>query len=272
MPQSKRRLSNIYMCGKKSKGHILPATEFLISSAITFEVTLQSVYFLTEAFNYARGAWFKFIVINDNIISENGDDSIRETTGNGNGNEKYRMFVCNGSRINRHSVIFINALAYILSTRGLGNSPNSKYYTFLKTYNDIVACKESKKGYVSCKDKILRLKRILNKEIKKHFNCMHVVSAGSGTVFETKDAHYNICLNTKSGHYKPSLKDVDFAKSFLKGVVEKIECKSLRERIKVSSQYKSSKKTIKKVFGDRAESKVGICIPKKNKTSKNNHK
>jgi len=271
MPQSKRRLSNIYMCSKKSKGHILPATEFLISSAVTFEVTPQSIYFLTEAFNYARGAWFKFLVINENIISENGDDSIRETTGNGNGNGKYRMFVCNGSGINRHSVIFINALAYILSSRGLGNSPNSKYYTFLKTYNDIVACKESKKGYVSCKDKILRLKRIFNREVKKHFNCMRVVSAGSGTVFETKDAHYNICLNTKSGHYRPSLKDIDFAKSFLKGLVEKIECKSLRERIKVSSQYKSSKQTIRKVFHDRAESKIGICIPKKNKTSKNKH-
>jgi hypothetical protein len=261
MPQSKKRLSNIYVCGKKSKGHILPATELLISSAVTFEVTPHSVYFLTEAFNYTSGAWFKFIIINDNIISEN-------TNGNAKNNGIYRMFVCNGSGINRHSVIFINALAYILSTRGLGNYPNSKYYRFMKAYNDIISCKDSKKGYLSCKDKILRSKCILNQEIKKHFKCMQVVSAGSGSVFETNDGHYNICLNTKSGHYRPSLKDVDFAKSFLKDIIEKMDCKLLRDKIKVSSQYKSSKQTIRKVFGDHTESKIGICIPKKNKSRK----
>lgn len=261
MPQSKKRLSNIYVCGKKSKGHDLPATELLISSAVTFEVTPHSVYFLTEAFNYAHGAWFKFIIINDNIISEN-------TNENAKNNGIYRMFVCNGSGINRHSVIFINAIAYILSTRGLGNYPNSKYYRFMKAYNDIISCKDSKKGYVSCKDKILRLKNILNQEIKKHFKCMQVVSAGSGTIFETNDGHYNICLNTKSGHYKPSLKDIDFAKSLLKDIIEKMDCKSLRDKIKVSSQYKSSRQTIRKVFGDHAESKIGICIPKKNKSRK----
>lgn len=266
MSQSKKRLSNIYVCGKKSKGHILPATELLISSGLTFEVTPHSVYFLTEAFNYARGAWFKFLIINDKIISEN-------TNENGNGNAKnngiYRMFICNGSGINRHSVIFINAVAYILSTRGIGNYPNSIYYPFMKAYNDIISCKDSKEGYLSCKKKIIRSKRILNQEIKKHFKCMQVVSAGSGTVFETNNADYNICLNTKSGHYRPMLKDVHFAKSFLKNIIKKMDCKSLRDKIKVSSQYKSSKQTIRKVFGDHAESKFGICIPKKNKSRKN---
>ena len=79
MPQSKKRLSNIYVCGKKSKGHILPATELLISSAVTFEVTPHSVYFLTEAFNYTSGAWFKFIIINDNIISENTNGNAKNS-------------------------------------------------------------------------------------------------------------------------------------------------------------------------------------------------
>lgn len=267
MSQSKKRLSNIYVCGKKSKGHILPATELLISSALTFEVTPHSVYFLTEAFNYARGAWFKFVIINDNIISENTNEN-RNGNENAKNNGIYRMFVCNGSGINRHSVIFIDALAYILSTRGLGNYPNSTYYPFMKAYNDIISCKDSKEGYVSCKDKILRSKRILNQEIKKHFKCMQVVSAGSGTIFETNDAHYNICLNTKSGHYRPTLKNVEFAKSFLEDIITKIDSKSLRDKIKVSSQYKSSRQTIRKVFGDYTKSKLGICIPKKNKSRK----
>lgn len=266
----KSRLSNIYVCGKKSKGHILPATELIISSAVTFEVTPQSVHFLTQAFNYARGTWFKFLIINDNIITDTDgvdNDNIHDFK---EGN--YRMFVCNGAAINRHSVIYINALAYILSLRGIGSQPNSKYYPFLKAYNHIIACKDSKKGVTSCNATLSGLKRILNRELKKHFNCMKVISAGSGTVFESADddsyPKYNICLNTKSGHYRPTLKDVNFAKSFLKSIVEKIDCISLRRRINVSSQYKSSKNTIRKIFGNVAESKVGICIPKKNKTSK----
>ena len=91
---------------------------------------------------------------------------------------------------------------------------------------------------------------------------MRVVSAGSVTVFESRDgghANYEICLNTKSGHYRPYLKDVDFAKSLLENIIQKMD---VRGRIKVSSRYKSSKQTIRNVFGDRAESKVGICIPK----------
>lgn len=248
----KRRLSNIYVCGKKSRRHILPVTELLISSAVTFEVTPQTVSFLTDAFKYTQGSWFKFIVIDDDVTSRNPDI-----------NGRYRMFVCNGAAINRHSVIYIHAVAYILSTHGFGNDPTCKYYTFLKAYNDIIACKDSKRGYATCNE---QLKRTLNREIKKNFECMRVVSAGSGTVFETRDGdgvtNYEICLNTKSGHYRPSLKDVDFAKALLKGLVEKMDGSSLRNKIKVSSHYKSSKKTIRNVFGDRSESKVGICIPK----------
>jgi hypothetical protein len=251
LKSKKRRLSNIYVCGKKSKGHILPVTELLISSAITFEVTSQSIPFLIDTFKYAQGSWFKFLVIDD----DDDDDTDNDTR-----NHRMRMFVCNGAAINRHSVIYIHAIASILSSRGIGTEPDSKYYTFLKAYNDIIACKDSKRGYTTCSE---QLKRTLNREIKKNFECMRVVSAGSGTVFETRDGdgvtNYEICLNTKSGHYRPSLKDVDFAKSLLENIIQKMD---VRGRIKVSSRYKSSKQTIRKVFGDRAESKVGICIPK----------
>jgi len=276
--QTRRQLSNIYVCGRKSeRRHILPSTELILSSAVTFEVTPHSIYFLTQAFNYSRGNWFKFLLINDNIVTDAYDDINANNNGTENDNNKsrdsspgkYRMFICNGSALNRHSIIYINAIAYMLSSRGIESHPNSKYYPFLKAYNDIFACKESKKGVKSCKHRLNGLNRILNRELKKHFKCMKVISAGSGTVFENIDGtSYNICLNTKSGHYKPSLQDVKFASSFLKNIVEKIECKSLRDRVTVSYQYKSSSGTIRKLFGDRAESKVGICIPKKNKTIK----
>ena len=251
-------LSNVYVCGKKAKGHLLPATEFLLSSSLTFEITPKSVQFLSQAFNYDHRTWFKFVIIHDTITCKTKNDRY------------YRMFVCNGSTLTRHSVIYIDALAHILTD--IENDPNctldAKYYPYLNTYRELVACKESKRGGVLCKDRIRQLKYSLNSEIKKHFECMKVVSAGSGTVFvHNSPEHgekYGICLNTKSGHYKPSLKDVELAKQILLDIISKVSCSKTREQFKVIAQYKPNKKTLKKIFGENiAETKVGLCLPKK---------
>ena len=258
-------LSNVYVCGKNAKGHLLPATEFLLSSSLTFEITPKSVQFLTQTFNYERRTWFKFVIIRDTITCK--------TKTKPNDQPYYRMFVCNGSTITRHSVIYIDALARILTD--LENDPactlDAKYYPYLTTYRELVACKESKRGGVICKDRIRQLKYSLNSEINKHFECMKAVSAGSGTVFTHKTLKhgekYGICLNTKSGHYKPSLKDVELAKRILLDIISKINCSKTREQFKVIAQYKSNKKTLKKIFGENiAETKVGLCLPKKNQS------
>jgi hypothetical protein len=261
--QREALLSNVYVCGKKAKGHLLPATEFLLSSSLTFEITPKSVQFLSQAFNYDHRTWFKFVIIHDTIT--------RKTKTN----DHYRMFVCNGSTLTRHSVIYIDALAHILTN--IENDPNctldAKYYPYLNTYRELVACKESKRGGVLCKDRISQLKYSLNSEIKKHFECMKTVSAGSGTVFvHNSPEHgekYGICLNTKSGHYKPSLKDVELAKRILLDIISKVSCSKTREQFKVIAQYKPNKKTLKKIFGENiAETKVGLCLPKKKQRSR----
>jgi hypothetical protein len=104
---------------------------------------------------------------------------------------------------------------------------------------------------------------------------MKVVSAGSGTVFIQNDKtrqhgeKYVICLNTKSGHYKPSLKDVELAKRILLDIIHKVNCTKTREQFKVIVQYKPNKKTLKKMFGENiAETKVGLCLPKKKQRSR----
>ena len=267
--QREALLSNVYVCGKKAKGHLLPATEFLLSSSLTFEITPKSVQFLSQAFNYDHRTWFKFVIIHDTITPTHCKMKTNDH------DRYYRMFVCNGSALTRHSVIYIDALAHILTD--IENDPDctfdAKYYPYLNTYRELVACKESKRGGVLCKDRISQLKYSLNSEIKKHFECMKVVSAGSGTVFVhngTSPEHgekYGICLNTKSGHYKPSLKDVELAKRILLDIISKVSCSKTREQFKVIAQYKPNKKTLKKIFGENiAETKVGLCIPKKKQT------
>jgi hypothetical protein len=263
-------LSNVYVCGKKAKGHLLPATEFLLSASLTFEITPKSVQFLSQLFNYDRHTWFKFVIIHDTI-------TCKTKTNDHDQDRYYRMFVCNGSTLTRHSVIYIDALAHILTD--IENDPDctldAKYYPYLKTYRELVACKESKRGGVLCKDRIRQLKYSLNSEINKHFECMKVVSAGSGTVFVHNGASvehgekYHICLNTKSGHYRPSLKDVELAKRVLLDIIRKVSCSKTREQFKVIAQYKPNKKTLKKIFGENiAETKVGLCLPKKKQGSR----
>jgi hypothetical protein len=257
-------LSNVYVCSKKAKGHLLPATEFLLSASLTFEITPKSVQFLSQAFNYDHRTWFKFVIIHDTITCK---------TKTNDRDRYYRMFVCNGSTLTRHSVIYIDALAHILTD--IENNPgctlDAKYYPYLNTYRELVACKESKRGGVLCKDRISQLKYSLNSEIKKHFECMKVVSAGSGTVFvHNSPEHgekYGICLNTKSGHYRPSLKDIELAKRILLDIIRKVSCSKTREQFKVIAQYKPNKKTLKKIFGENiAETKVGLCLPKRNRS------
>jgi hypothetical protein len=44
----------------------------------------------------------------------------------------------------------------------------------------------------------------LNQVLADTFGCMEAISAGSGTILEDS----TICINTKSGHFKPSLQDI----------------------------------------------------------------
>lgn len=261
-------LSNDYVCGKKAKGHLSPATEFLMSLPLTFEITPKSVHFLTQTFNYDHRTWFKFITIHDTITP------MHCSTPNTKSNDHYyRMFVCNGSVITRHSVIYIDAIARILTD--IENDPDctldAKYYPYLNAYRELVACKESKRPGIICKDRLRQLKYSLNSEINKHFECMKVISAGSGTVFTHKSLKhgekYSVCLNTKSGHYKPSLKDIELAKQILLDIISKIKCSKTRDQFKVIAQYKPNKKTLKKLFGENiAKTKPGLCLPKRKKT------
>jgi hypothetical protein len=271
-----RLLPNIYVCGKKSRGHIRPATEFLLSSALTFEITPDSVHFLPHAFNYTHGTWFKFIVIHDTITPTQCG-----ATSSGSSAGTHRMFVCNGSSLTRHSVIYIDALAHILTEIETtdGCKLDAKYAPFLKTYRELVACKESKRGPADCNanHRLQHLKDSLNSEIGRHFECMTVVSSGSGTVFihnERERDKYAVCLNTKSGHYRPTLRDIETAKNVLMRAIGGLEPMSQRQQYKVIVQRKPSKKSLQRIFGEQiAKTKLGLCIENlKPKTKTRKHK
>ena len=228
-------LKNTHVCGKTHEKTL--GNELSVSIDTVFELNPLTLPYFISKFRYDTGTWFKFIVVNYN--------------------GRHRVFVCNGSLVTRHSVIYIEAMMELIKRK---NSA-ANYPRLMELYDYIAACKTSKKGLAGCPD-IKRVQTRFSAEFKKHFKCMEVLSAGSGTVFyDDSDAvnKITICLNTKSGHYRPTLKHIDLAKEVVETIVENTTFLSKYD-IGVISQYKPRKGTLKRVLGKNAH-KLGMCIP-----------
>lgn len=228
-------LKNTHVCGKTHEKTL--GNELSVSIDTVFELNPLTLPYFISKFRYDTGTWFKFIVVNYN--------------------GRHRVFVCNGSLVTRHSVIYIEAMMELIKRK---NSA-ANYPRLMELYDYIAACKTSKKGLAGCPD-IKRVQTRFSAEFKKHFKCMEVLSAGSGTVFyDDSDAvnKITICLNTKSGHYRPTLKHIDLAKEVVETIVENTTFLSKYD-IGVISQYKPRKSTLKRVLGKNAH-KLGMCIP-----------
>jgi len=230
-------LKNTHVCGKTHEKTL--GNELSVSMDTVFELNALTLPFFISKFNYNNGLWFKFIVVNYD--------------------GRHRVFVCNGSLITRHSVIYIEAMMELIKRK---QERDANYEKLMELYDYITACKTSKKGLAGCSD-IKRAQTRFSAEFKKHFNCMEVLSAGSGTVFyDIADSKITICLNTKSGHYRPTLKHIDLAKEVVETIVEnaRLSGRLGKYDIGVMSQYKPRKSTLKRVFGKNAH-KLGMCIP-----------
>ena len=228
-------LKNTHVCGKTHEKTL--GNELSVSIDTVFELNPLTLPYFISKFRYDTGTWFKFIVVNYN--------------------GRHRVFVCNGSLVTRHSVIYIEAMMELIKRK---NSA-ANYPRLMELYDYIAACKTSKKGLAGCPD-IKRVQTRFSAEFKKHFKCMEVLSAGSGTVFyDDSDAvnKITICLNTKSGHDRPTLKHIDLAKEVVETIVENTTFLSKYD-IGVISQYKPRKSTLKRVLGKNAH-KLGMCIP-----------
>jgi hypothetical protein len=81
-------LKNTHVCGKTHEKTL--GNELSVSMDTVFELNALTLPFFISKFNYTNGLWFKYIVLNYN--------------------GRHRVFVCNGSLITRHSVIYIEAM------------------------------------------------------------------------------------------------------------------------------------------------------------------
>ena len=80
----------------------------------------------------------------------------------------------------------------------------------------------------------------------RDIHCMPVLAAGSGTVNDDN----SICINNKSGHYKPTNESMDIAKNIFITNTE----------ANVYITEKVEKGLLKEKYGDDYENYSGICL------------
>jgi hypothetical protein len=229
-------LVNTHVCHPKRvhKWQLTPARELLLLTDTVFELTAPSLPFFISNFTYASHKWFKFIIVEYQ--------------------SKPHIYVANGTRLTRHSAIYIQAMIDLIQKMDAGN--NQHYVRLLEVYNDIMMHKTSKRGGQASPE-LDALLRSFNALIKKHFECMRVISSGSGTVFSgTPDSKTVVCLNTKSGHYRPPLENIAVARKIFKSVLP-----LSNPDIGVIVQRKQRNGSLRESFGKYAEMYIGTCRP-----------
>jgi hypothetical protein len=210
-------LKNSHLCNISGKVKESPGNEFYTSINEAFELNSETLGYFLYSFRKSKDKWFKFVVFNNNDVNH--------------------IYIINGAPINKHSVCLIQGLIDVTKDTG-------EYPDLHKTFKNLVEIK-SEKGIIDDIESnqiVVDFNTVINRDIP----CMPVISAGSGTVNDDD----SICINTKSGHYKPEIENMEIAKQ----IFEQITSKNIIITMKIDKQLLIEK------YGDKADNYSGICI------------
>lgn len=218
-------LVNTHICNlKPGKDKETPGLEILTSISKAFQLNRSTLGYLQQTYKNSRDAWFKFIVINNN-------------------DETY-IYVIDGAQINKHSVCMLQGLLEVTEKDG-------EYTDLRNAYNDLMMFKNQYGSNMESmdadtKNECLQLIHVIDDFIKRDINCMPVIAAGSGSVNDDN----SICINNKSGHYKPTQSSMINAKETFETNTGAI----------VLVKEKENKQLLKDKYGEKADNFSGICL------------
>ena len=218
-------LINTHMCNlKPGKIKETIGEEIYTYNGNIFQLNRDSLGFLLQNFRKSDDKWFKF------IIFKNDDD--------------YHIYLINGGKINKHSVCMLIGLLNVTSPKGEYSEIRDavKLLEQFKMNNDAQSVEHNEDLKKQSTDLINNLDNLVNAHIK----CMPVSAAGSGTVNDDN----SICINDKSGHYKPNDKTMDFAKTIFEN----------KTGVTIHVTEKVEKQLLKQKYGNNYENYTGICL------------
>lgn len=215
-------LQNSHMCDIRKESI---ADEMYTYNGNIFALTPQTVGFLLQQFRQIENHWFKFVIFNNDGI--------------------YHIALINGGQINKHSVCMLIGLLDVTLDKG----EYMEIREAVKRLHHFKMNHEPEKVFSTprLRDELEDMKVQLNELVLRDMRCMPVVCAGSGTVMPDQ----SICINNKSGHYKPKQANMEIAKQ----VFEE------NTGLSVFISEKPDKAVLKQLYGDEYENYTGICLP-----------
>jgi len=213
-------LKNTHICRTTETDTYKESPGFEVYSAIDSAIELNdmTISFFLYSFTKVENKWFKFVIFNNN--------------------DTLYIYIINGAPINKHSVCMLQGLLNV-------TQKTDEYHELRDAYNKVIELKSIGGIDVSNLENIPDIIN-LNTIIARDIPCMPVISAGSGTVNEDG----SICINTKSGHYKPTEDSMVIAKDLF--------AKITKRNIVVIK--KEDKEKLKEKYGKQHKLYSGICL------------
>ena len=218
-------LKNTHICRKEpDSDKSTPGLEVFESVSDPFILNSKTIGYLLENFKQNDNNWFKFVIFNND--------------------DQYYIILITGGYVNKHSVCMLKGLLDATES-------NSEYVDLREAYNKLVAFKKNNTYLQIMKNEELKTKldtliNNLNLQINIDIECMPVLAAGSGTVNNDN----TICINNKSGHYKPTPRSMELAKL----VFEQ------NTGLTIIIKEKPDKEELKVKYGDDYKNYTGICL------------
>ena len=217
-------LVNTHLCNMKdaSKLKKSPGEELYECNGEVYQLNASTLGFVQQQYRKSHDQWFKFVVIN---------------------NDNHLLtYVISGGKVNKHSACMLLGL---LDATELAN----EYAELRYATNELLRFKKNVSPLdiamnPSQADTLKRLIADVNQWVTHDIQCMPVAASGSGTV----NLDGSLCINNKSGHYKPTSESMQIAKQVLEQM-----------GATVNVTEKASKDVLKSKYGDDYEQYTGIC-------------
>lgn len=189
---------------------------------------------ILHLFNKENNNWFKFV-----LISIKGREKFYYVRGN-----NIDIDPAIDPKINKHSLCLLYGI--------LEDKDSPEYDELRHLMREILNHKKDhhEEPLTEKSRIIVHFNRVLFDELR----CMEAVVAGSGTYMgDDQDGMHILCLNSKSGHYKPAVEDIE-------ALVERFHRYFPKHSWKIYSAPSPTPTQLEKVYKHDAEQQLGTCF------------
>jgi hypothetical protein len=225
MTSKETDLINTHICNvKPGSDKETTGLEILTSISKAFQLNHSTLGYLQQMYKNSEDKWFKFTIFN-------------------NSGENF-IYIIDGAKINKHSVCMIQGLLDVTKEADEYNELREAFNNLVIFKNEYGSNMESMS--IETKNECLLLINIIDRLIERDIQCMPVMAAGSGSI----NPDNSICINNKSGHYKPTEYSMVKAKEIFEEKTQAV----------VFIKEKEDKDFLKQKYGKNAENFSGICL------------